>query len=284
MGLNEEYFIPETAESSLPGLEDIRRWFSNIRRELDVSSLQECECRMLADYYQDAGLLTNWRQPFFFHHYARPLHTAIAELFANGSRPLILDLGCGMGTQSILFALLGATVVGIDMDERALDVLEKRKFMYEQVAARTLDIRTVSGNVFELDLAAVGMFDGVYSLFAFNMMQPSEQLLKRICAALSDNAVVVIQDGNRKHLFNRLFRRRPVASRDELRAMFERNGLGDIRQTGTCAAPPTAWRIFPPGLLHLIDSYACSSEALAISYLHVARRTGDVAFHRTVVE
>ncbi len=251
--------------------EDVWQWFQNVADELPLLPLSDEQRHLFESYYHDAGLLKAWRKPFFRHHYALPLMLAVREIFAGNPRPRILDLGCGTGTQSLLFALLGADVIGVDMDAQALEVLHKRKALYERQTGRTLAISTHCGNVFDLDFGALGPFDAVYSLFAFNMMQPTASLVKLLGSHLSNGAVVVIQDGNRSHFFNRVFRSR-FASRPALRAMLRDIGLEDICHIGGYAIPPVVWRVIAARALAPADQFLTRFDWLAVSYLHIARR------------
>jgi len=267
---NEGLYLPG-AGSSTSGL-DVRKWYGNIRHELTSLALEPAEREKFESYYADAGLLRRWRRSFFEHHYSGPLLRATNELFAGGTRPRILDLGCGTGTQSLLFAILGAEVISVDLDATSLSVLEKRKLFYEKLSGRRLEISIKCADVFALDVASFAPLDGIYSLFAFNMMQPSSKLLGYLCPYLSEKGVLVIQDGNRRHFFNAVFRRRNVAAADELRRMLEENACGTIQQTGTYAIPPIFWSIVPGVLLEPLDRWLARSEFFAVSYLHVARK------------
>lgn len=265
-------FLHLPAVGDRPSRGEIERWFGNIAYELRALPLATDERESFARYYRDAGMLANSRRRFFYHHYAGPLVRAVRELFAAGPRPRILDLGCGTGTQSLLFALLGAEVIGVDLDGAALDVFRQRKAFYEKHAARALDISIRQGNAFELDFSTLGPLQGVYSLFAFNLMQPTSGLLGLLRPHMAETGVMVIQDGNRKHFYNRVFRRRAVASRDELRAALHRIGFNDVLHIGGYAIPPPFWRFLPTDVLEPIDRYLASHEPLAVSYLHIARK------------
>lgn len=251
--------------------QDVWNWYGNIASEAELLGLDATARSLFEGYYRDAGLLRAWRRPFFRHHYTYPLLLATRAIFERRPRPRILDLGCGTGTQSLFFALLGADVVGVDMDAAALDVLALRKALYERHAGRELSITTRCGNVFELDFGALGPFDAVYSLFAFNMMQPSAALLERLAPHLRDDAILAIQDGNREHLFNRVFRRRFASSR-VLRPIFGRLGFDDVSHVGAYAIPPIFWSLAPTSILTPLDRTLARSPLLAVSQLHLARR------------
>jgi SAM-dependent methyltransferase len=264
-------YCPDRIESITE--EQLWRWFQNVQQELALLSLSDSERASVIAYYCDAGLMRPWRRPFFRHHYVTPLLRAVRELFAVTPRPRILDLGCGTGTQSLIFALLGAEVVGVDLDDVALAVFRKRIALYEQHCQRSLPIHIHSGDVFRIDFDTLGPFDAMYSLFAFNMMQPTSGLLERLAPHFSSRAVIAIQDGNREHLFNRYFRKRKlVASREQLHAGLRRIGFSDVSHFGAYAIPPPVWAVVPRPALAVVDRMLSRVDPLAVSFLHVARR------------
>jgi len=54
--------------------------------------------------------------------------------------PLVLDAGCGYGSDSILFAALGAKVLAVDTSPEHIEIAEKRKRYYEETLEKSLDI------------------------------------------------------------------------------------------------------------------------------------------------
>lgn len=259
-------FIPDAGTP--PNEAAVDRFFGNIGHEIQRAPDGE-DARRLGAYYREAGLLHRPdKKRFFQHHFVTNVAAALPILFGNSSHPRIVDLGCGMGTQSILLALCGAEVIGVDLDEQALAVAERRARLYADASGRRVDARFVCANALELDFAALAPVDAVYSLFAFNMIQPSAALLDRMVPALAPRAVVVIQDGNRRMWFNRLFRPRPVLSASELQHVFRERGL-DARSTGLYAVPPLAWLL--PALASPLDRVLRRSELFSGSLLHIAR-------------
>lgn len=270
MSIEKELYLPRSAAEFDEG--NVWRWYGNIERELAELPLSEAERASFHEYYREAGLLTGWRRKFFRHHYVRPLQLAVGRIFEERLDVTVLDLGCGTGTQSILFALAGARVVGVDLDTHALGILRKRQAHYESLAGRKLDITLVSGNIFELDLGQYGPFSAIYSMFAFNMMQPTVKLVPRLARHLTSDAIFAVQDGNRIHLYNRFFRRRSVLSRRELARELQAVGFTQIDHIGGYSIPPPFWTVLPRGLLTPLDRALCSLEPLAVSYLHLAAR------------
>jgi SAM-dependent methyltransferase len=251
-----------------PTTASVSRFFENIRAELDL--LPSASAQLLLTYYTEAGLLGRpFKRGFFQHHFVENVAKATRRIFDSSKTPRILDLGCGMGTQSMFFAMCGATVLGVDMDGDALQVAQQRMALYEKSSGRRLNLRFIEADAFQFDFAAAGPVDVIYSLFAFNMIQPTTLLLDRLLPALRPGGLLIVQDGNRKMWFNRIFRRRPVLSAAELAKQLEKRGLQMEAVSGLYALPPFLWRI--PSFAEPIDRTLRARELFAGSFLHVAR-------------
>lgn len=262
-------FLPR-AGSSL-SVADVRRWYENIAIEIADPDLPVQVRARLQGYYRRAGLLRASKRRFFHHHYARTLALACTAMFQGRGGPLrVLDLGSGLGTQSLLFALLGGRVMSVDVRPEAVSTLRARQGLYERAAGRPLALSINEANALEFDYA-VAQFDGVYSLFAFNLIQPSSRLLDALCRGLASEAVLVIQDGNREMWLNRLFRRRPVLSTAALHAELRARGFSGIRCNAGYALPPVGWWLLPHAVAKAIDAWLARYPILVGSYLHIAR-------------
>jgi len=234
------------------------KWYSNISAEIDSAFLDDKQRNHMMSYYYEAGLLRAWRSPFFRYHYARTFAAASSFLLPTSeSQPLILDLGCGTGTQSIAFALLGANVISLDMDNLALDILKKRKSFYEEQAGRCLNIRVLNADVMQVDYNLYAPIDGIYSLFAFNLMQPSFRLLSTIVPHMSDKGRIVLLDGNRLSWVSRLlpWRRRSVLSPLEMTDTLNKFNFEVVDHHGGVVFPPIFWSSAPYAALSRLDHW-----------------------------
>jgi SAM-dependent methyltransferase len=54
--------------------------------------------------------------------------------------PLVFDAGCGYGSDSLLFAALGAKVEAVDVSTEQIKIAQKRKRHYEEILDRSLDV------------------------------------------------------------------------------------------------------------------------------------------------
>jgi SAM-dependent methyltransferase len=268
---NSEFYVPGSPGSpDEPGW----NWYLNIVKELNSDFLATAEKAYLRDYYTEAGLLTEWRRPYFRYHFSRSFDSARQYLMGTKSSPLVLDLGCGCGTQSLFFALRGARVIGIDMDSLALTILQKRRNFYQEMAQRPLDITVHCVNSFEFDYATIAPIDGVYSMFAFNLMQPSSMLMDLLQPHLGPRARLAIIDGNHlawRHRFSPS-RRRDVWTPPQFRAELERRGFAVQRHLGGVVIPPVLWGLLPEAILTSMEGWLGRNWLAPISHQIYAER------------
>ncbi len=279
MKKNKEGSHPSLSFPSAGGVSsaEVWKWYRNIPAELDWGGFTKAEREGFREYYREAGLLRTWRRSFFRHHFARSFAAAAGFLMEASAKPTILDLGCGCGTQSLFLAAKGARVIALDSDPRALSVLEKRRRFYERKLGRTLDLTVCCVNVFDFDFEAVAPIQGLFSLFAFNLMQPTGQLLKLIEPHLDLTARVAIVDGNNRSWLVRLIpsRRRKICSPPELRKEFESRGFAVQEHCGGIVFPPLTWNLLPPGWLCRLDEGLGRNWLFPISQRILAVRNGS---------
>jgi len=230
-------------------------WYKNIEKELSIEYLPEREADKMREYYEEAGLLASWKVDFFRRHFCETFVRASEFLLNERSQPHILDLGCGTGSQAIFLALMGAKVTGLDMDGAALEILRKRKAMYEELSGKTLNIELMEQSAFDVDYSLLAPIDGVYSMFAFNMMQPSGRLLDALKPGLSADARIAIIDGNSASWLPLVMRsrRRPVWSPQEFSARLMAAGFTIHEHLGGVAIPAPFWKVSPNFMTPLDD-------------------------------
>lgn len=254
----------------------MRDWYLNISRELRAGIFNKEEEEYLVNYYREVGLLRGWRNEYFYRHFADAFARS-AKFFLDGkSDPLILDLGCGAGTQSLYLALMGAKIAALDMNETALDVFRKRIDFYSNITGRTLDITIHQVNVFSFDYSSIAPIDGLYSMFAFNMMQPSKKLLSLIQPHFNKRARIAILDGNNLCWLSRInpLRRRDVLSPMAFRMQLEHNGFNIMEHLGGIAVPPVLWMAEIGNSISFIDRLLCKTWFFPVSHMILAEKNG----------
>jgi len=242
--MSSEIFIaPKGAFDEL----DVWLWYRNIPLELEFLDLSQIEKEHFEHYYQEAGLLSTMKKGFFRQHYSETFSIAASFLLSRKRRNVtVLDIGAGTGTQSIFFALQGTKVIALDMDPIALNILRKRKAFYEEKLGYTLDIEICEQNAFDFELTDDSKIDAIYSMFAFNMMQPSDKFIEKLFCYLERDARLCILDGNNKSWLSYLVpsRRRPnVWSPQEFSDNLRRRHFRIINHHGGVSLPPVFWSL-----------------------------------------
>ncbi len=266
------FYIPEPNKQESTEAA-IWNWYLNIKIELTILFQKDLLQDYYRSYYHEAGLLKWWRCSFFRHHFARTFAQASDYLLKCDHTPHILDLGCGSGTQSLWFAIMGAQVIAIDMDEKALSILRKRKRFYENLLDRKLKISIFQRDIFEFDFSSINPLDGIYSMFAFNMMQPSKKLIRLLSKQSSSGCRLAILDGNNRSWLARFVpsrRRDKCLSPSELKQELFQNAFTVIKQSPGFCLPPVLWAFLPTAFMRKIDFILGKYPLFAISYQTLA--------------
>ena len=126
-------------------------------------------------------------------HYAQQMTEIEALVRArNGAR--VLEVGCGLGTESLWLGMAGADVTGIDVRPERLAVAEARRGVLEQQLGRELSTRFSAGSL--LDLPGAEPFDLIWMEQTFHHLEPRAEVVKKIAALLKPGGQVVISEAN----------------------------------------------------------------------------------------
>ncbi|HOO71687.1 MAG TPA: class I SAM-dependent methyltransferase [Spirochaetota bacterium] len=103
-------------------------------------------------------------------------------------KPLVLDLGCGPGHESMRLARAGATVTGIDFSEECINIARMR---CPECNFEIRDMRNLGDDI--------GVFDGVFACASLIHISPSELslVLKSISTVLKNSGYldIILLDG-----------------------------------------------------------------------------------------
>jgi len=269
--MKKNLYIPESLQ--LPSEENLWQWYLNVSIELNSNYLSDIENEYMASYYNEAGLLRTWRRPFFRYHYVNSF-AIIAQYYFPKKNLRILDLGCGMGTQALYFAMMGAEVIAVDLDTLALSIFTKRIKYYEDLSGKKLNIKLYNVNAFEFDYQVIGKFQGIWSMFAFNMMQPSLKLIDLILSNLSNEGAISLLDNNRISWANSiiLHRRRKVLSPIELENELKKKGFKIRYHKGGVSLLPILWFLLPYSFAEKLDKLFDRNWFFPISHLLIASK------------
>lgn len=173
-------------------LEVFNDFYSLLEREYDGGNpfFDSNGYRRFQRYYH-RSFRNKVRRYIFKNLYYNRLHYMINLLFSL-KNPIILDAGCGLGSESIFFSFLGAKVVGVDLEEEKIKAAEKRKLFYRDLIKG--EVKFVLGNTFEV--VKKQKFDIVWMNEAISHIHPAEEFLKLARQQLNPGGRVVISEGN----------------------------------------------------------------------------------------
>jgi SAM-dependent methyltransferase len=176
-------------------LHDIWGFYQNVYAEAAEGLYDAGDHARVFDYFCGFGNMAA-NPNYYRRHFCAPLQRATASIFRDGGHPRVLDLCCGVGTQSILFALLGAQVVAVDVDADELATMRKRIGYYEQRSGRTLDIVVRQADLRQAGLADFGAFDSVYSHFGIDQLRTAEEIFSEASRSLRPTGTVLLKAMN----------------------------------------------------------------------------------------
>jgi 2-polyprenyl-3-methyl-5-hydroxy-6-metoxy-1,4-benzoquinol methylase len=260
----------------------IEHTYAALHEEFASRVYTDREYAMLADevFYYGRYLDSRTRR-YALHTLVPNLSMAIEHLeLCRGSGVRVIDLGCGLGMQSLIFAQLGAEVVGIDLDPSCIELCRKRQWFFERTLRRRLPITFVAGDFQKLDTTQLSDgYEGMFSMSAFAHIPPVDATVKRIAALLAPEARVAIWDKNPDWLFLNHFGASASLPRPErVASEFARHGFTTDVMTGGAAVPRHLWSWTPAApVIGRLDAIAKRSLRLSFNYLFLATRHAAVA-------
>ncbi|HTK30334.1 MAG TPA: class I SAM-dependent methyltransferase [Candidatus Saccharimonadaceae bacterium] len=119
-----------------------------------------------------------------------------ARWLAARSRPRVMDAGSGFGTYSMLYAAMGADVVGADLRPDRLAAAERRAAFYRARTGLALDVRYARADLtrdWERDVDLVWVYN------ALSHIDPLDAFLGAVRDHLRPGGVLVVGDINGAH-------------------------------------------------------------------------------------
>lgn len=157
---------------------------------LQNNPLTGMERQVFNEYY------TNYlRQfsPYVQHHFAAQTSEITAAIRAR-TRPRLLEVGAGCGTESLWFALLGADVTAVDLVAERLAVARARRDWLQQHLVRKLSAEFLEVSLFDFDTPRG--FDLIWLEQTFHHLEPREQVYDKLFSLLDPNGTLFICECN----------------------------------------------------------------------------------------
>lgn len=149
------------------------------------------EYEVLKAYYRGLNFRT---VKYIAHSEARLLRHVIKYITGYPQPPRILDAGCGLGSQAIFFSLLGADVVGIDLNKERLGIANKRVKYYQEKHNKRLHVKFCLKNI--LKYCEPNKFDIVWSNQSISHIHPVQDFLQLAWRSLKNGGYLIMCDSN----------------------------------------------------------------------------------------
>ncbi len=131
----------------------------------------------------------------FFAMRLQPALTFVNQFIAEYHHaPIFLDIGCRFGLETILIAMAGATVLGIDPEGSAIDEAEKLKTNFEQQKNIKLSIRYEKANLFTF--VPDQLYDAIYSSATMHHIEPADKACAAVAKLIKPGGYFFLSDEN----------------------------------------------------------------------------------------
>lgn len=234
----------------------VEAMYAGVKEEVDDEALlshlgQELAANFRVYYYAHTRLL---RSPHYFRYlHAQKLETLVQEVLKRsnaGNSVCVLDVGCGMGSESIAMGLLGAEVHGIDVNVRCVEIAQRRCHWYATRIGHKLKVNFACHDAGKMREPPLPLYDLVFSHGAIMFFHPIDDFLKAATRSLRPGGSLIITGVNIAHPMNsigfflhsgrlrfRFHSHRPLTPR-QMQCRFEANGLEVKLARGYGYVPP----------------------------------------------
>jgi 2-polyprenyl-3-methyl-5-hydroxy-6-metoxy-1,4-benzoquinol methylase len=219
---------------------------------------------VLCRYYH--SLVKNVRNRLFYRYNwqrrTAPMYFLLRSLPQRSKPWRILDAGCGVGTEALLWGTLrnDVEVTGVDINQERLTTAKERLRKLQIAKGQILPVQFRHGNVF--DLLTSSSFDLIWSMEAISHIDPAEQFLSAAFESLNTSGKLVISDSHsinpamlwrvfklRRNGFKRTYKRLPggqyipyaqerLFSVSTLARLMRRAGFIDVQSQLSVYFPP----------------------------------------------
>jgi SAM-dependent methyltransferase len=260
---NNGIFIPQSVNDI--STESVWKFYKNIFTEIKHCAFSEKELEKIFDYHAGFGNIAarHFEHLYYKQQFCSPLSREVKRAFNSFKKPIVLDLCCGVGMQSILFALLGATkVVAVDIDKLKLSAFRKRLDYYNSLLTKPLEIEILEADVLQQCLSKYGKFDVVYSHFGIGYLLPAEKIFEKLGVCVNSGGLILLEQANPEYILSIFLRKIPVSPRKDFIRHAARFGFEVFSLRGLASFPRPLWRI--GGLMKHLDEVVCHISPLNI--------------------
>jgi SAM-dependent methyltransferase len=170
------------------------QFYDDWGREIESS---DYDWDYLKEYYSGYAANISWVRfrALFFAMRLQPVLSYIEQFQQENSRPpVILDLGCGFGMETIFLGLYRARVHAVDVSSEKIRVAGKIKQNIEGKQGTSLDVDFGVANLF--DFVPSQAYDAVYSSATLHHIEPASGAIQTIADLVAPNGYFFLSDEN----------------------------------------------------------------------------------------
>jgi 2-polyprenyl-3-methyl-5-hydroxy-6-metoxy-1,4-benzoquinol methylase len=262
-----------TARSSYsPRVQTVRSFYSHLIDEVSRAGYDASEQSLLAHPLHYYGRYLDSRSRDYVNRTVLPRVADGIEFLGVLERPgiRVVDVGCGLGMQSLILASLGASVIGIDVREESIVLCRKRQAYYERELGTRLDLEFRHEDFSTIRRANFGhRCDALFSMSAFSYIKPLHRAASNASRLLEDNARVFLYEQNALNALDGLKRTEPIPSPHDVAAVFEREGFRTELLQGAGSLPSFLWRVPALNATVLTPANESLRKNLRVSFAYV---------------
>jgi SAM-dependent methyltransferase len=134
-----------------------------------------------------------FRYPVSREHYLERCSPVINRILASKIKTTVVDAGCGHAYEAILFAALGAHVIGVDLREDGFEVAVRNVARFRSIFP-SLSLELINTDVFSAMRTLKP--DVIWARQAISHIHPAEKFIEAAYDCLGKNGLLVINDSN----------------------------------------------------------------------------------------
>lgn len=151
--------------------------------------------QFLKTYYKNLFKKKDYLLSASAYAYGMRLRPILNELKNFEGSAKVLDAGCGYGTESLLFSILGHEVIGVDLVLERIEIARSRKDFFQLFFNFPLNLKFINANIFNF-LKENYSFDFIWVMEAISHIFPEKKFLCLAYDRLKKGGKLIITDPN----------------------------------------------------------------------------------------
>ena len=162
-----------------------------VKQEIETCQdfLSKEEVESFRAYHSNLKGMNQLRLSHLRDRYARRVQHLVDSIDLNTK---VLDAGCGIGSESILCGLLGASVIGVDLHEERLAAARGRLRDYQGKLNKPLEVKFYAQSVFDI----LDTFNVIWAQQSISHISPADRFIQFAYNHLDKGGKLIVVDPN----------------------------------------------------------------------------------------